>query len=72
MYRSKPLYVVGLERIRNSDITYIHNFEGYVGKSVALDIGHAMGIGKVVYALESISDPEVTHLINKILEIRSR
>jgi len=56
-----------LERIKQSDMTYILNFEGYVGKSVALDIGYALGLGKPVYALEPISDPDISHLLTKIL-----
>ncbi|WCP68780.1 nucleotide pyrophosphohydrolase [Vibrio tubiashii] len=56
-----------LERIKQSDMIYILNFEGYVGKSVALDIGYALGLGKPVYALEPISDPDVSHLLTKIL-----
>jgi hypothetical protein len=64
---SEPLQINGidgcLQRIREADITYILNFGGYVGKSVAMDIGYALGIGKPVYALEPIQDPEITHLL---------
>ncbi|TKB49168.1 TIR domain-containing protein [Ferrimonas aestuarii] len=52
-----------LQRIDQSDITFIVNFDGYVGKSVTLDIGYALGVDKPIYALEPISDPDITHLI---------
>ena len=64
---SEPLQANGidgcLQRIRGADITYILNFGGYVGKSVAMDIGYALGLGKPVYALEPIVDPDITHLL---------
>lgn len=56
-----------LQRIREADVTYILNFNGYLGKSVAMDIGYALGLGKPVYALEPISDPDITHLLDKIV-----
>ena len=55
-----------LQRIREADITYILNFDGYVGKSVAMDIGYALGLGKSVYALEVIEDPDITHLLTQV------
>ncbi|HAS6371128.1 TPA: nucleotide pyrophosphohydrolase [Vibrio vulnificus] len=55
-----------LQRIREADFIYILNFSGYVGKSVAMDIGYALGLGKPVYALEPISDPDITHLLKRV------
>ncbi|CAM3202243.1 nucleotide pyrophosphohydrolase [Vibrio diazotrophicus] len=67
---SEPLQQNGidgcLQRIREADITYILNFGGYVGKSVAMDIGYALGLGKPVYALEPIADPDITHLLKRV------
>ncbi|EGR1226427.1 nucleotide pyrophosphohydrolase [Vibrio parahaemolyticus] len=68
---SEPLQANGidgcLQRIREADITYILNFGGYVGKSVVMDIGYALGLGKPVYALEPIEDPDITHLLTRIV-----
>ncbi|CAH1546035.1 Nucleotide pyrophosphohydrolase [Vibrio rotiferianus] len=68
---SEPLQVSGidgcLQRISEADITYILNFGGYVGKSVAMDIGYALGLGKPVYALEPIEDPDITHLLTRVV-----
>lgn len=52
-----------LERIRRSDIVYVLNYNGYVGKSVALDIGYALALEKQVYSLEPVVEPNVSHLI---------
>ena len=68
---SEPLQTSGIDgclrRINEADITYILNFGGYVGKSVAMDIGYALGLGKPVYALEPIEDPDITHLLTRIV-----
>ena len=68
---SEPLQANGidgcLQRIREADITYILNFGGYVGKSVAMDIGYALGLGKPVYALEPIEDPDINHLLTCVV-----
>ena len=68
---SDPLQSNGIDgclnRIREADITYILNFGGYVGKSVAMDIGFALGLGKPVYALESVKDPDITHLLTRVV-----
>ncbi|CCN49230.1 conserved hypothetical protein [Vibrio nigripulchritudo MADA3029] len=68
---SDPLQANGidgcLKRIQEADITYILNFGGYVGKSVAMDIGYALGLGKPVYALEAIDDPDITHLLTRVV-----
>ena len=68
---SEPLQANGidgcLQRIREDYITYILNFGGYVGKSVAMDIGYALGLSKPVYALEPIEDPDITHLLTRVV-----
>lgn len=68
---SEPLQTNGvdgcLQSIREADITYILNFGGYVGKSVAMDTGYALGIGKPVYALEPVEDPDITHLLTRVV-----
>ncbi|MBT0027661.1 nucleotide pyrophosphohydrolase [Vibrio alginolyticus] len=68
---SEPLQQNGidgcLQRISEADITYIFNFDGYIGKSVAMDIGYALGLGKSVYALEPIADPDITHLLKRVV-----
>ena len=67
---SDPELAQGIEgclaRIRQADIVYILNYGGYVGKSVALDIGYALAKEKTIYALEPIDDPDITHLIDGV------
>lgn len=40
-------------QIDRADIVFVFNQDGYVGNSVTLEIGYALGRGKPVYALQS-------------------
>lgn len=68
---SEPQQVNGidgcLERIRKADIIYILNYGGYVGKSVAMDIGYALALEKPIYAIEPIKDPDITHFLMQVV-----
>jgi hypothetical protein len=56
-----------LKRIDDSDIVYVLNPEGYVGKSVSIDIGYACAKDKQIYAMCPIDDPPVGNLISGIM-----
>lgn len=56
-----------LSRIDRSDNVYVINPEGYVGKSVALDIGYAYAKGKPIYSMEPIADPPIGFMVEKIV-----
>lgn len=52
-----------LTRIDESEVIFVVNPDGNVGKSVALDIGYALAKNKIVYSLTVVEDPPVSHLI---------
>jgi hypothetical protein len=56
-----------LKMIDDSDVIYIVNPEGYVGKSVSVDIGYAYAKNKRIYAMCPINDPPVENLISGIM-----
>ena len=60
---SKSLDVRGilgcLEKIDQADIVYVVNPEGYVGKSVSVDIRYAYAKSKPLYVMHPIEDPPV-------------
>jgi hypothetical protein len=56
-----------LKKIDNSDVIYIVNPEGYVGKSVSVDIGYAYAKNKQIYAMCPVNDPPVGNLISGIM-----
>jgi hypothetical protein len=56
-----------LKKIDDSDIVYVINPEGYIGKSVSVDIGYAYAKNKPIYVMYPVDDPPVTDLIDDIL-----
>jgi hypothetical protein len=56
-----------LEKIDNADLIYVVDPEGYVGKSVCIDIGYAYGKNKLIYAMHSIEDPDIMGMVHGVL-----
>jgi nucleoside 2-deoxyribosyltransferase len=56
-----------LKKIDAADIVYVVDPEGYVGKSVSVDIGYAYAKNKSLYAMYQVDDPPVMDLIDGIL-----
>ncbi len=56
-----------LKKIDDADVVYVVNPKGYIGKSVAVDIGYAYAENKSIYATHSIDDPPVMSMIKGIL-----
>ena len=56
-----------LRRIDESDVVYIVNPDGYIGRSVSVDIGYAYAKDKPIYAIRPIDDPPVANLISGIM-----
>ncbi len=53
----KKLVATGLthdhfQKIRQADVVFIYNKNGYSGNSTTLELGFAVALGKIVYALE--------------------
>jgi nucleoside 2-deoxyribosyltransferase len=60
--------IVGcLEKIDKADIVYVVNPEGYVGRSVCVDIGYAYARNRPIYAMHSIEDPPLMKMVADIL-----
>ena len=56
-----------LRKIDDADVVYIVNPEGYVGKSVSVDIGYAYARNKPIYVMHLVNDSPVMDLINGVL-----
>lgn len=56
-----------LEKIDQADVVYIVNPEGYVGKSVSVDIGYAYAKNKLIYAMHAVNDPPIMDLIDDVV-----
>jgi len=56
-----------IENVKQADVIYVVDKDGYVGRSTSVEIGVAYGLGKKIYALERIKDPAVDILVNEVL-----
>lgn len=54
--------------IRKADTCFVYNKDGYIGRSVSLEMGYATALGKPLYALEAkTGDPCSDCLIDKVV-----
>ena len=56
-----------LRKIDDAEVVYVVNPEGYIGKSVSVDIGYAYAKNKIIYVMHTVDDPPVMELINGVL-----
>jgi hypothetical protein len=56
-----------LEKIDQADVVYVVNPDGYVGKSVSVDIGYAYARNKPIYLMHPTDDPPIVDLVNGVL-----
>ena len=58
-----------LRRIDKSDMVYIVSGDGYIGKTVALEIGYAIGKKKEVISSIALTEAEANSFISKVMNI---
>ena len=56
-----------LKKVDNADVIYVINPQGYIGKSVSVDIGYAYAKNKSIYVMHPVDDPPLMDLINGVL-----
>jgi len=56
-----------LEKIDEADVVYVVNLDGYVGKSVCVDIGYAYAKGKPIYIMCPMDDPPIMGMVKGVL-----
>ena len=56
-----------LEKVDYADIVYVVNPQGYVGKSVSVDLGYAYAKNKSIYVMNRVDDPPIMNLTNGVL-----
>jgi len=56
-----------LEKIDRTDVVYVVNPDGYVGKSVSVDIGYAYARNKPIYVMFPVEDPPIMNLVKGVL-----
>jgi nucleoside 2-deoxyribosyltransferase len=59
-----------LEKIDEADAVYVVDPDGYVGRSVCIDIGYAYAKGKPICCMHPIDDPPVMDMVNEVLSFQ--
>jgi hypothetical protein len=63
--------IVGcLEKIDQADVVCVVDPDGYVGKSVGVDIGYAYARKKPIYVMFPIDDPPIMSLVSGVLSFK--
>ena len=65
-----PSIIGCLDKIDEADIVYVVDPNGYVGKSVSVDIGYAYARKKSIYVMTQIDDPPVMKLVKGALSFQ--
>jgi predicted RNase H-like nuclease (RuvC/YqgF family) len=56
-------------RIQECDLVYVYSKQGYVGKTVAMEIAYAYAKGKEIISLEEVEELSARGLVDKIVDI---
>jgi hypothetical protein len=56
-----------LKKIDDADVIYVVDPQGYVGKSVSVDIGYAYAKNKLIYVMHPVDDPPIMKMVNGVL-----
>jgi hypothetical protein len=56
-----------LKKVDAADVVYVVNPQGYIGRSVSVDIGYAYAKKKSIYVMHAVDDPPIMNLINDVL-----
>jgi hypothetical protein len=56
-----------LKKIDNADVVYVVNPQGYIGKSVSVDIGYTYAKNKSIYVMHPVDDPPIMKLVTGVL-----
>jgi nucleoside 2-deoxyribosyltransferase len=60
--------IVGcLKKIDKADVVYVVNPDGYVGKSVCVDVGYAYAKSKPIYVMYPIDEPQLMGMVKGVL-----
>ena len=57
------------QRIDDSDVVFVIAKDGYIGYSVAMELGYAHAKGKEIISSEEIKEMSVRNLVNKIMSL---
>jgi hypothetical protein len=56
-----------LKKVDDADVVYVVDPQGYVGKSVCVDIGYTRAKNRSIYVMQPVDDPPIMGLVNGVL-----
>ena len=68
METEKQALLNAFQRIEDSDIVYIYSREGYIGKTVAMEIAYAYAKHKEIISSHKIEELSAQALVYKIMD----
>lgn len=57
---------LSFKMIQSADLVYVYADNGYVGKTVSLEMGYAHALGKRIVSSEIIQDESIQSIVNAI------
>lgn len=57
------------EKMRRSTFLVLANFDGYIGRAAALEVGYAIALGIKIYTIEEVEDPNVAPFCTPITRV---
>jgi hypothetical protein len=67
--KKRELTLTFLDKIKSSDAIYVIDIDGYVGRSVAIEVGYAAALGLKILLLEQPAELAVRALATGVLGI---
>lgn len=56
-------------KMRRSTFLVLANFDGYIGRAAAVEIGYAIAIGIKIYSLTEVEDPNIAPYCSLLTEV---
>ncbi len=66
----KAALLRAFQKIDKSDILYVFARDGYIGKTVAMEIAYAFSKGKKIISSEAIEEPSAKSLVSEIMNTK--
>lgn len=62
----KEALELSFQMIQSADMVYVFAKDGYVGKTVSLEMGYAHALGKQIVSSEIIQDESIQSIVNDV------
>lgn len=56
-------------KMRRSTFLVLANFDGYIGRAAAVEVGYAIALGIKIYAVDAVNDPNIAPFCAQITDV---